>query len=391
MTVNGRTRTVTLGDGALALIIALVGVLGVAVELHNMHRPPTLPAAFAYVITVLGAALLLARRRAAVPVAVGITVLCVAYHLLAYPGLAVAAPIFVAGYTVVADGRSRWSLLLGAVLVALVAGLPVIPPYPTPFLWTAAAGVAITMGVTLAIADATRSRHIADVEQSRRMAQKARTDADQRLVAQRLAIARELHDVLAHTITVIGVQAAAGLDALDRAPADTRSALHTIRSASKEAMAELRSTVRVLRDGAPADPVAPQPRLDQLPQVIDSARAAGLHLTLDTAGEPRAVPVAVELAAYRIVQEALTNVIRHAHADSATVRVEYRPDELLVQITDDGKGGSNGQTNGQTNGHGMIGMRERARAVGGTFEAGPVTAPGRGFVVRARLPLGGTR
>jgi signal transduction histidine kinase len=106
-------------------------------------------------------------------------------------------------------------------------------------------------------------------------------------------------------------------------------------------------------------------------------------MTLDTVGEPGTVPVAVELAAYRIVQEALTNVIRHAHAESATVRVEYLRDALLVRITDDGRGAT-----GSTNGHGMIGMRERARAVGGTFEAGTAD---RGFVVSARLPLGGAR
>ena len=179
------------------------------------------------------------------------------------------------------------------------------------------------------------------------------------------------------------MQAAAGIDALDRAPEDTRSALRTIRSASKEAMAELRSTVRVLRDGGSSDPPEPQPRLDQLPQVIESARATGLRVTLETTGERPTVPVAVELAAYRIVQEALTNVIRHAGAESATVRVEYLADALLVRITDDGHGAA-----GPTNGHGMIGMRERARAVGGTFDAGPAD---HGFVVRARLPLGGSR
>ena len=381
--MNGRTRTVTLGDVVLAVVTSLVGVLGVAAELRNSRLTPTPPAAWAYVLTGLAATLLVVRRRATVPVAVGIAGLCVAYHLLGYPGLAVAAPMVVAGYAVVVDGTSRRSLVLAGVLAALVAGLPLIPPYPTPVLVSAVIGVAISMGATLAIADATRARHVADMELTRRVAHEAEAQADQRLVAGRLAIARELHDVLAHTITVIGVQAAAGIDALDRAPEDTRSALRTIRSASKEAMAELRSTVRVLRDGGSSDPPEPQPRLDQLPQVIESARATGLRVTLETTGERPTVPVAVELAAYRIVQEALTNVIRHAGAESATVRVEYLADALLVRITDDGHGAA-----GPTNGHGMIGMRERARAVGGTFDAGPAD---HGFVVRTRLPLGGSR
>ncbi|HEY4453738.1 MAG TPA: sensor histidine kinase [Pseudonocardiaceae bacterium] len=379
-------QQITRGDVALAAFTGVIGLVGVGAELADYR--PALPSAGAYALTVIGAALLLFRRRAAGPVALGNGGLCLIYHVLGYPGLAVATPLVVAAYTVVVRGRNRRSLLATAALVLAVVALPLIPPHPDPVNVGAVVGVLIAMGATLAAADAARSRRIADAEQLRRVEQETQAESDRRLVAERLAIATELHDVLAHTITVISVQAAAGLDALDRAPEEARSALHTIRASTRDAMTELRSTVRVLRDGTHSGTVTPQPRLDELPQVLDSATAAGLEATLHTDGDQRSLPAAVELAAYRIVQEALTNVIRHAGATSATVRVEYRPDALVVEIIDDGSGAVADRP--AHSGHGMIGMRERARAVGGTFEAAPVTAPGRGFAVRAWLPVGGT-
>ncbi|HJP80516.1 MAG TPA: sensor histidine kinase [Pseudonocardiaceae bacterium] len=384
--MSARELRISRGDVALAALTGVIGVVGVGTELAD--RAAALPPVWAYALTVAGAVLLLFRRQAAMPVALGNGVFCVAYHLLGYPGLAVATPLVVAAYTVVVYAQRRRSLVATSVLVAAVIALPLIPPHPDPVNFGAVSGVLIAMGATLAAAEAARSRRIAGIEQLRRVEQETQAETDRRLVVERLAIATELHDVLAHTITVIGVQAAAGLDALDRAPEEARSALHTIRASTRDAMAELRSTVRVLRDGPQSGTVTPQPRLAELPQVIDSATAAGLRITLDTDGDQRTLPAPVELAAYRIVQEALTNVIRHARAESATVRVEYQPDALLVEVADDGSGIVADRA--VNSGHGMIGMRERARAVGGTFEATPVTAPGRGFVVRARLPLGGT-
>jgi signal transduction histidine kinase len=141
----------------------------------------------------------------------------------------------------------------------------------------------------------------------------------------------------------------------------------------------------VLRDTAAADSPAPQPRLDQVPQLVELAKSAGVHVDLVTTGDEPDIPIGVELAAYRIIQEALTNVIRHARATSATVRIERSADVLLVDVTDDGTA----TVDGHADGHGMIGMRERVRAVGGSFEAGP--APGRGYTVTALLSLGGPR
>ncbi|WAL63875.1 sensor histidine kinase [Amycolatopsis cynarae] len=373
------------GDAALAATAALAGLAGVAAELRAAHPFPAPPAG-AYAITVGAAALLLARRRWTRGVAVGTTALCVLYHVLGYPGLAVATPMMVACYLLVASGRSRAELLFGAVLMVVVASLPLLPPHVERINLAAVFAAEIGMTAVLTVADAARSRRLAAEEQLRRITFEARAEGERRLIEERLAIARELHDVLAHTVTLIGVQAAAGLDALDRETGGARPALTTIRAATREAMAELRSTVRALRDRAPADPVEPQPGLDQLTGLVETARSAGLEVTLDEDIAGAAVPAAVGLAVYRIVQEALTNVLRHAEAASVTVRLWRENAAVLVEVVDDGKGTAAGEV--PDGGHGMIGMRERARAAGGSFEAGPVPAPGCGFAVRARLPLG---
>jgi signal transduction histidine kinase len=245
----------------------------------------------------------------------------------------------------------------------------------------AVVGVAALFAAMLAAANATRAWRVAAEEKLRRITE----ESDRRSVAERLTIARELHDVLAHTISLISVQAAVGLDAMDARPAQARAALTNIRGAAKDAMTELRSTLRVLRDSTATDEPAPQPRLGEVAHLVDRTTEAGVQTTLHTEGDLVDIPTGVELAGYRIIQEALTNVLRHARASRATVRIEYRPDALLVEVVDDGRATSGGYADG----HGMIGMRERVRAVGGTFEAGP--QPGRGFAVRARLDLGGPR
>ncbi len=200
--------------------------------------------------------------------------------------------------------------------------------------------------------------------------------AQRRRSEQRLAIARDLHDVLAHNLSLINVQASTALHLVDERPEHAKPALEAVKRASGEALRELRGVLETLRG---ADERAPAPTLARLDELTAQAAAAGLEIDTRVDGEPRALPASVELAAFRICQEALTNVIRHAGAASARVRVGYGARELTVEVVDDGRGGV------PKAGNGLTGMRERTAAVGGSLDAGP--RPEGGFRVHATLPV----
>jgi signal transduction histidine kinase len=202
---------------------------------------------------------------------------------------------------------------------------------------------------------------------------------------ERARIARELHDVVAHGLSVIAIQADAAEAALGRDPELARRPLTAIRASAREALAEMRQLLGMLReDDGPdtADALAPQPGLGQLPALVERTRAAGVPVELEISGEPRPLPASLDLSAYRILQEALTNVRKHAGSVPATVRLEWRDGALAVGVRDRGPGGPTGGRAG----HGLVGMRERVRLHGGELHAGP-TAAGDGFEVRAVLPL----
>jgi signal transduction histidine kinase len=204
-----------------------------------------------------------------------------------------------------------------------------------------------------------------------------------------MRIARELHDVVSHSIGVISVQAGVAAHLLERRPDKAGKALATIRQASDEALDELHAMLGVLRQPDGDAPLSPAPGLAQLGALVAQAQAAGLEVQVDAEGAAN-LPPAVDLAGYRIVQESLTNVVRHAGATRATVTVAADGDTLLVEVSDDGTGApaaGNGNGNGNGTRQGIVGMRERARALGGTLEAGP--RPEGGFRVSARLPTGG--
>jgi signal transduction histidine kinase len=193
-------------------------------------------------------------------------------------------------------------------------------------------------------------------------------------------LARELHDVLAHHISLINVQADVALQLIDEKPDQARPALTEIKTASGEALRELRAALDLLRRGD-AGPKHPSPRLDDLERLVDTVTASGLNVRFETTEAPTGpIPDAVGIAAYRIVQEALTNISRHAHAQRAVVRLSREGDDLIVEIVDDGVGGA------APPGTGITGMRDRAVELGGDLYAGP--RPGGGFGVVARLPLG---
>jgi signal transduction histidine kinase len=196
---------------------------------------------------------------------------------------------------------------------------------------------------------------------------------------ERSRIARELHDIISHTVSVIGLQAGAAERMLDRDPERARQPLQSIQERARESVLELRRLFGILRDGEERAELTPQPRLAQLGLLLEQVHAAGLDIDLHVEGVPRPLPPGVELSAYRIVQEALTNVLKHAQASRADVLLRYGDRALELEITDDGSGAlANG------GGHGLIGMRERATLYGGTLTAGRQS--NGGFVVTAQLP-----
>ncbi|MFP3962693.1 sensor histidine kinase [Actinomadura fulvescens] len=251
--------------------------------------------------------------------------------------------------------------------------------------WASADNVGLVLQCALAAAVGAavqnKRAYLTEVERRARVAEETKEqEARRRVAEERLRIARDLHDVLAHHIAVINVQAGVAAHVLEDDVGQAHEALGHVRRAGQDALNELRVTVGVLRrpDGEPPEPA---PGLDRLPQLIASFEKCGLKTRMRADGDPAPVPVPVELAAYRIVQEALTNVTKHSGADQATVRLEHRPGELAVEISDRGRG--NGKVNGS--GHGLVGMRERALALGGTFAAAP--RPDGGFQVLAVLPV----
>jgi signal transduction histidine kinase len=223
-------------------------------------------------------------------------------------------------------------------------------------------------------------------ERLRRTELEREREAQRRVELERLRIAHELHDVLAHTIAVIGVHAGVAAEALTDSPSEAETSLRTIREKSREALAELRATVGVLREPREEVPRSPAPSLSRLEELVGMAAGSGVQVDVAVSGAARPLPAVVDLTAYRIVQESLTNVVRHAGANRATVAICYEPDAVVVQIDDDGRGSANGITSAG-DGFGITGMRERAAAIGGRLEAGPAPFPDEGFRVRAWLPV----
>jgi signal transduction histidine kinase len=238
-------------------------------------------------------------------------------------------------------------------------------------------GLLAWMIALLAIAEVTRAwRQRAAADARGREEAMARRASEERL-----AIARDLHDVVAHSISVINVQANTALHLMDRRPERAREALTAIREVSGQALSELGSVLGALRDtGAP---LAPTPGIARLDELAARARSAGLAVSVEASGEVRTLPAGVDAAAYRIVQEALTNAVRHSGGNAAIVRLRYGADSVEVEVDDDGTGTGPDSRDG-TSGNGLAGMTERARALGGTLDAGP--QPGGGFRVLARLP-----
>jgi signal transduction histidine kinase len=225
-------------------------------------------------------------------------------------------------------------------------------------------------------------RVLGDRERRARLAERERDiAAREAVVEERARIARELHDAIAHNVSMMVVQAGAERRVLDGDRGPTREVLETIEEIGRTALTEMRRLVGMLRSDAD-DPLAPQPGIDDLPMLVTQVREAGLPVVLEVEGDRRQLPVGLELSAYRIVQEALTNALKHAGNAHASVRVHYGADSLELEIVDDGVGSQAPVSSG---GHGLVGMRERVALYGGRFDAG--RRPTGGFAIRVLLPI----
>jgi signal transduction histidine kinase len=375
-----------------ALLDVAVPVLLAVLAVTQLIADP--PAGNPSLVTVLAltAVLPLVVRRRAPLLVTALVLVGAAGQVLAAGGAPATFASFVAlmicVYTLAREAP-RTALLAGvALVVAGVTGITLLQArvesfepfeFVYPLVYFGAAGA---LG---ALVRQRASRLTAVEGRARALEGELQREAEVAAAEERARIARELHDVVAHGLSLMVVQAEAAEEMLARSPEAAVQPLHRVQETGRQSLAEMRRLLGVLRtaDGGPPS-TAPQPSLERIPELVAAAAAVGLSVDVERHGEPVELPPGLELAAYRIVQEALTNTRRHARATRACVRLRYRPDELHLEVTDDGRAAA-----GTREGHGLIGMRERAALYGGTLDAGP--APGGGFRIAAVLPLGADR
>ena len=367
-------------EAAVPLLVGTFVVVGVVVRAD----PDTRTAALA--LGLAASATLVARRRlpaATLMVSGGLLLALFAVDQSA-GAIAVVAPGAALYSFALMHGRTPLVLAaIGAAAAVLVADTLLVGGHPHAITLQTVAHVTL-VAVPLLAAEALRNRraYVNLLVERLQLAERSRDEEAKRRVEQeRLRIARDLHDVVAHTLTTINVQAGVAAHLLDRDPSNARAALTTIANASHETLDELRTILGVLREGNDDDaPLQPAPNLADVDDLIAQARSVGLNVRLDRDGEqPEHVPDAVQLAAFRIVQEALTNVRRHAVGASARVSISFRADRLLLAV----ESATGTATNADGRGVGILGMRERATALGGTLDAGVFA---KGFRVSADLP-----
>lgn len=375
----------TYGFDAIVIAAAIAGVLDVALRDAGGREPQaslwvTGPAIAAMVLALLG------RRQwpFGAPAAV---------WLIGAAGSFIDGRLMVFGQTPFAAGMAAAFLLgnLGDGVqarsgLAIVVGAAAIIVYRDPNYSTGNLVVVPAVFAIVWVAGLALRKRLVESETSEaaalRLAQERAEGARRAVADERTRIARELHDIVGHSVSVMTVQAAGVRRLLRPEQEKEREALAAVEQTGREAMAEMRRLVEVLRDPADIAQLEPQPRLDDISKLVEQARATGLVVQLTIEGVPVRLPAGIDLTAYRLVQEGLTNTIRHARASQAEVRVRYSESHVEVEVHDDGAGQTNGHEPG---GHGLVGMRERVSVYGGELEAGPCAEGG--FRLRARLPV----
>jgi signal transduction histidine kinase len=361
---------------ALAFV-QVVGTFGASRNQPEAREPDVA----AVLILLAGPASLYALHRRPRTVLLFVTAITSLFVLRDYPFGPVFASFVVAAVVNVARSRrvEAWSAVGVLVLMAVLGRSLVHDGWSWGFL----AGVVAWSLLVLAAGELVRLNRARMIEYRRARAEERRREAGE----ERLRIARELHDVVAHHMSLIHVQAGVALHLVDRNPEQVETALATIKDASKEALTELRALIGVLRADGELAPRAPVARLDALDELADRASHTGVTTTVDVSGDLTAVPTAVGTAAYRIAQEAVTNIVRHSGATRAHIDITVGAEELTVTVTDDGSGPGDVAEAIEQGGTGLRGMRERASALHGSVEL--TDAPGGGTRLRATLPWGG--
>jgi len=370
-------------DLILGTVFVVAGLFSLfAPDSDHIYREPD---AWAVFLTVWAAAPYYVRRRAPLLVLAVTSVPVVILAVTGYPTGTSPNWLLVGMYTVAAYCTPR-QRLLGAATVAIGLGVVMVGGAPS----LTGTGIALNyalyatayfVGATIR----TRRLHEQDLEARAVMLEHERDEEAERAVAnERLRIARELHDVVAHSMGVIAVQAGVGAHVIDADPAEAKKSLEAIARTSRSTLTEIRRMLGVLRDDEGV-PYAPVPGLADLDRLVHEVSGAGVDIDVHSEGDGHELPPGVDFTAYRIVQEALTNVLKHAGPAHVQIRIGYEPDLLALEVVDDGRGVNGRATRG---GHGLMGMRERVGVYGGSFDAGPAT--GGGYRVRVRLPYGAT-
>ena len=366
-------------DSLLVLALALPSTGGAFEGPEGELREPAW-----LVIPLLALAVLPLAARRYRPVAVLAITLAAAVALDLLAGTFQMQGAVVALYTVAAHCDRKTAIRAGIATAGAVALTIVGEPVGDAVLQVVATYAIFAAAWTLGDNMRTRRAYLRGVEERADRLERERVENVRRATAEEQArIARELHDVIAHSVSVMVVQAAAAGDVFDANPARAREALASIEATGREALAELRRLLGQVRTDAGDASFAPQPGLGALAGLAEQVRRAGIAVDVNVEGVPIELPAGVDLAAYRVAQEAITNALKHASASKVAVTVRYRDEHVEVEVVDDGVGG--GTTDGDGLGHGIIGMRERAALYGGELRAEP--RPGGGFRVFVSLPV----
>ncbi|MEO3873760.1 histidine kinase [Nonomuraea sp. B12E4] len=382
-------------DALLGALLAVVSLIALIFQSRDEHLPAPGPLAVAFVLLIN---LPLAWRRAhplGVNLAIGAT--AAAYGATTLPDLVTPVPLggVVALYSIAAWCGRRASTVVGALTALSIVVIAVVPATNSDLLDFSFTALLLGSGWVLGDSARVRRSRTADLEaRAALLARERDFEARRAVAAERARIARELHDVVAHHVSMMVVQAEAGPVAVEHDVPGAVRAFDTIAETGRQALVEMRRLLSVLREemNGPEPSFAPQPGVRQLPGLVERVRKAGLEATLDVEGDAVPLPAGVDLSAYRIVQESLTNAVKHGGRVRVRVLVRYDRRDLRVEVHDDGPAAPGSEHSGGGpsggHGHGLIGMRERAHLFGGELTAGP-DAEG-GFTVRARLPIGDT-
>jgi signal transduction histidine kinase len=346
---------------------------------------PGVPGPGAYAFGVLFGGLMLLRRQWPVATLLATVAALLGYYALSHPPIGLAVPVAAALFSAAEYGRLYWAIgtATGLLVISTVvrigqgddAGFVLGLEVPTS---------AALMAAVVALGDSVRSRRAWRAELAKQACAaelEREREAAARVEQERVRIARDLHDLMAHTVSVISLHTDVAREAMTDDPATAERSLVAARAACREVGRELRATLHVLRDPGAQD--APAPGLDRLGSLVDTVTAAGLEVRVRTEGSPAVLPAIADATAYRVIQEALSNVLRHAGATMVRIELDHREDAVVIRVSDDGRGGEIDAAG--TRGWGIVGMRERLALLGGNLDVR--SRPGEGFVIEARVPV----